>query len=162
MTVKNSTQAEEFLRLSQRELQISLNNIKREFLTASRKLAEETRAKRYKALREDFRRLNLTVPLELREEALQDLESQTLDIPCVAFDQIKNCVSFSLIICDNGLTSKQINTKLSRQRRNVAFKSKEERIAGTPSSKLGYETKLEVQGAESPKNNRSFVSRFTE
>lgn len=93
LVVKSVGDAEEFLRLSQRELQVSLNMVKQDFVTAVRTLAEEARAKRFRELRDAINRLDPNIQPELREEILEDLDSQSVDIRQVAFNHIKNRVS---------------------------------------------------------------------
>ena len=59
--------AEEFLRLSQRDLHISLNTVKLEYVTTIRKMAEAAMDKRCKALRDAIKLLNPGLQPELRE-----------------------------------------------------------------------------------------------
>ena len=58
LTVKKIAHAEEFLRLSQRELHSALKTIKLEWATAIRKLAEKAKDKRFKALRDAIKPLD--------------------------------------------------------------------------------------------------------
>lgn len=93
LVVKSVAHAEEFLRLSQRELQTSLNMIKQDFVTAVRTLAEGARAKRFQELKDAIARLDPNMQPDLRVEILEDLDSQSVDIRQVAFNHIKNRVS---------------------------------------------------------------------
>jgi predicted S18 family serine protease len=68
LTVKTVAHAEEFLRLSQRELHSSLNTLKLEYVTSIRKLAEAAKGKRFKALRDAIGNLDPRVQPKLREE----------------------------------------------------------------------------------------------
>ena len=61
--MKTVADAEEFLRLSQRELHISLGTIKSEYVTAIRRLAEAAKDKRIKALGDAIRLLGLQLRL---------------------------------------------------------------------------------------------------
>jgi len=65
--VKTVAHAEEFLRLSQRELHSALNNVKSEYVTAIRKLAETAKDKRFKALRDAIKLLDPKLQPKLRE-----------------------------------------------------------------------------------------------
>ena len=62
--------AEEFLRLSQRELHSSLSTIKTEYVTSIRRLAEAAKDKRFKALRDAIRDLDPHLQPQLLEEIL--------------------------------------------------------------------------------------------
>lgn len=93
LVVKSVPHAEEFLRLSQRELQGSLNREKQDFVTAVRKMAEEARARRFQELKDEFTRLDPEIQPELREEIIEDLNNQSVDIRQVVFNHIKNEVS---------------------------------------------------------------------
>ena len=90
LVVKCVSHAEEFLRLSQKELQTSLNREKQDFVTAIRKMAEEARAKRFQELKDEFARLDPKIQPELREEIIEDLNNQSVDIRQVVFNHIKN------------------------------------------------------------------------
>ena len=68
--MKTVAHAEEFLRLSQRELHSALNSIKLEYVTTIRKLAEAAKDKRFKALRDAIRHLDSRLQPQLREEIL--------------------------------------------------------------------------------------------
>jgi len=68
LTVKSVAHAEEFLRLSQRELHSALNNVKLEYVTTIRKLAEAAKDKRFKALRDAIEHLDPRLQPKLREE----------------------------------------------------------------------------------------------
>ena len=59
--------AEEFLRLSQRELHAALNTVKLEYVTTIRKLAETAKDKRFKALRDAIKLLDPRLQPKLRE-----------------------------------------------------------------------------------------------
>jgi len=65
--VKTVAHAEEFLRLSQRELHSALNTVKLEYVTAIRKLAEIAKDKRFKTLRNAIKFLDPKVQPKLRE-----------------------------------------------------------------------------------------------
>ena len=67
LTVKTAAHAEEFLRLSQRELHSALNTVKLEYVTAIRKLAETAKDKRFKALRDAIKLLDPKLQPKLRE-----------------------------------------------------------------------------------------------
>ena len=66
--MKTIAHAEEFLRLSQRELHSALNTIKLEYVTTIRKLAEAAKDKRFKALRDAIKHLDPRLQPKLREE----------------------------------------------------------------------------------------------
>jgi predicted S18 family serine protease len=80
LTVKTIAHAEEFLRLSQRELHSSLNTLKLEYVTTIRKLAETAKEKRFKALRDAIRHLDPRLQPKLREEIVGTCSSE----PCEA------------------------------------------------------------------------------
>ena len=65
--MKGDAHAEEFLRLSQRELHSALNTVKLEYVTAIRKLAETAKDKRFKALRGAINLLDPRLQPRLRE-----------------------------------------------------------------------------------------------
>jgi len=65
--VKTVAHAEEFLRLSQRELHSALNTVKLEYVTAIRKLAETAKDKRFKALRDAIKLLDPRFQPRLRD-----------------------------------------------------------------------------------------------
>ena len=65
--MKTVAHAEEFLRLSQRELHSALNTLKLEYVTAIRKLAETAKDKRFKALRDAIKLLDPRLQPRLRE-----------------------------------------------------------------------------------------------
>ena len=67
LTVKTIAHAEEFLRLSQRELHSALNIVKLEYVTTIRKLAETAKDKRFKALRDAIKLLDPRLQPKLRE-----------------------------------------------------------------------------------------------
>jgi len=67
LTVKTVAHAEEFLRLSQRELHSALNNVKLEYVTAIRKLAETAKDKHFKSLRDAIKLLDPRLQPKLRE-----------------------------------------------------------------------------------------------
>ena len=67
LTVKTVAHAEEFLRLSQRELHAALNTHKLEYVTSIRKLAEAAKDKRFKALLDAIKHLDPRLQPELRE-----------------------------------------------------------------------------------------------
>ena len=66
--MKTIAHAEEFLRLSQRELHSALNTLKLEYVTTIRKLAERAKDKRFKALRDAITLLDPRLQPKLREE----------------------------------------------------------------------------------------------
>ena len=66
--MKTTAHAEEFLRLSQRELHSALNTLKLEYVTTIRKLAERAKDKRFKALRDAITLLDPRLQPKLREE----------------------------------------------------------------------------------------------
>lgn len=57
LIVKNVAQAEEFLRQSQRELHLALNDLQSEYVATVRKLAESAKEKRFQALRDSIMHL---------------------------------------------------------------------------------------------------------
>ena len=65
--MKTVAHAEEFLRLSQRELHSALNTAKLEYVTTIRKLAETAKDKRFKALRDAIKLLDPRLQPKLRE-----------------------------------------------------------------------------------------------
>ena len=65
--MKTVAHAEEFLRLSQRELHSALNTVKLEYVTAIRRLAERAKDKRFKALRDAIKHLDPGLQPKLRE-----------------------------------------------------------------------------------------------
>ena len=65
--MKTVADAEEFLRLSQRELQSALNTVKLEYVTTIRKLAETAKDKRFKALRDAIKLLDPRLQPKLHE-----------------------------------------------------------------------------------------------
>ena len=65
--MKTIAHAEEFLRLSQRELHSALNSIKSEYVTTIRKSAERAKDQRFKALRDAIKLLNPRLQPEPRE-----------------------------------------------------------------------------------------------
>ena len=65
--MKTRAHAEEFLRLSQRELHSALNTVKLEYVGAIRKLAETAKDKRFKALRDAIKLLDPKLQPKLRE-----------------------------------------------------------------------------------------------
>ena len=67
LTVKKIAHAEEFLRLSQRELHSALNTLEVEYVTSIRQLAEAAKHKRFKALRDAINLLDLRLQPKLRE-----------------------------------------------------------------------------------------------
>ena len=66
--MKTVAHAEEFLRLSQRELHSTLNTVKMEYVTTIRKLAETAKDKRFKTLRDAIKLLDPRLQPKLREE----------------------------------------------------------------------------------------------
>ena len=73
--MKTVADAEEFLRLSQRELHSFLNTTKLEYVTTIRKLAEKVKEKRFKALRDaisdlDHGKLDARLHSKLQEEVV--------------------------------------------------------------------------------------------
>ena len=65
--MKTVTHAEEFLRLSQRELHSALHAVQLEYVTTIRKLAETAKDKRFKTLRDAIKLLDPRLQPELRE-----------------------------------------------------------------------------------------------
>jgi uncharacterized membrane-anchored protein YjiN (DUF445 family) len=94
LVVKSVAHAEEFLRLSQRELQTSLNREKQDFVTAIRRMAEEARGQRFQELKDEFTRLDPGIQPDLREEIIEDLNNQSVDVRQVVFNHIRNEVGF--------------------------------------------------------------------
>ena len=68
--MKSVAHAEEFLRLSQRELHSSLNALKLEYVATIRRLAETAKEKRFKALRDAIKHLDPRLQPKLREEII--------------------------------------------------------------------------------------------
>jgi hypothetical protein len=68
--VKNIAQAEEFLRLSQRELHLALGDLQLEYVATVRKLAESAKEKRFKTLRDAIMRLVPWLQSELRDNIM--------------------------------------------------------------------------------------------
>ena len=68
--MKTVAHAEEFLRLSQRELHSGLNTVKLEYVTVIRKVAEAAKDKRFKALRDAIKHLDPLLQPQLRGEIL--------------------------------------------------------------------------------------------
>ena len=66
--MKTKAHAEEFLRLSQRELHSALNTIKLEYVRVTRRVAEVAKDKRFKALRDAIKHLDPGLQPKLREE----------------------------------------------------------------------------------------------
>jgi hypothetical protein len=129
LVVKSVAHAEEFLRLSQRELQASLNREKQDFVTAIRRMAEEARGKRFQELKDEFSRLDPLVQAELREEIIEDLNNQSVDVRQVVFNHIRNEVCSELASSLPHLTSHQIKTTKTRHTAATAFRAIEERLA---------------------------------
>ena len=65
--MKKISHAEEFLRLSQRELHSALNTVRLEYVTTIRKLAETAEDKRFEALRDSIKFLDSRLQPELRD-----------------------------------------------------------------------------------------------
>jgi hypothetical protein len=65
-----TAQAEEFLRLSQRELHAALNHLKLEYVMAIRKQAEDVMKRRFDALRDAIKRLDPKLQPELQGEII--------------------------------------------------------------------------------------------
>jgi len=65
--VNKIAHAEEFLRLSQRELHSALNTVKSEYVTTIRKLAEAAKDRLFKALRDAIKLLDPRLQPKLRE-----------------------------------------------------------------------------------------------
>ena len=59
--------AEEFLRLSQRDLHLALSTVKLEYVTTIRKLAEAAKDKRFKTLQDAIKQPDPQLQPELRE-----------------------------------------------------------------------------------------------
>ena len=66
--MKTVARAEEFLRLSQRELHADLNTLKLQYVTTIRKLAEAAKDKRFKALQDAIKHPGPKLQPELLEE----------------------------------------------------------------------------------------------
>ena len=66
--MKTVAHAEEFLRLSQRELHAYLNTLKLEYVETIRKLAEAAKEKRFQALRDAIKHLDSRLQPKLRDE----------------------------------------------------------------------------------------------
>ncbi|CCA76328.1 hypothetical protein PIIN_11894 [Serendipita indica DSM 11827] len=113
LTVKSVAHAEEFLRHSQAELTKSLNELRRDFVISVRKMAEEARAKRFQDLKDKIKDLDPKMQPELREEIIEDLSNQSVNIRQVAFNQIKN----------------KIKTTKTRHSASTAFRAIEEQLA---------------------------------
>ncbi|KAG8766949.1 hypothetical protein FRC16_007522 [Serendipita sp. 398] len=113
LIVRSIAHAEEFLRLSQWELQTLLNREKQNFVTAVRKIAEEARAERFRQLKNEIARLDPRIQPVLREEIIEDLSNQSADIRRVVFNQIKN----------------KIKTIKTRHTASSAFRAIEETLA---------------------------------
>jgi len=86
--VRTVGDAEEFLRLSQRELHLSLNSLKLEYVTTIRKLAEKAKEKRFQTLRDAIKHLDPRLQPELREEivstchfGLQETQKECTNYP---------------------------------------------------------------------------------
>jgi len=129
LVVKSIAHAEEFLRLSQRELQTSLNREKQDFVTAIRRMAEEARGKRFQELKDEFARLDPLIQAELREEIIEDLNNQSVDVRQVVFNHIKNEARVETRDSNVRLTSPQIKTTKTRHTAATAFRAIEERLA---------------------------------
>lgn len=133
LIVKSVAHAEEFLRLSQRELQTSLNREKQDFVTAIRKMAEEARGKRFQELKDEFARLDPSIQPDLREEIIEDLNSQSVDVRQVVFNHIKNEVDTELLSCAIPTICLpyviQIKTTKTRHTAATAFRAIEEKLA---------------------------------
>ena len=65
--MKTVAHAEEFLRLSQRDLYSALNTVESEYVTTIQKLAETAKDKRFKALRDAIKLLDPRLQPELCE-----------------------------------------------------------------------------------------------
>ena len=65
--MKTIAHAEEFLRLSQRELHSALYTLKSEYVTTIRKMAEAAKDKRFMALRSAIKHLDPRLQPKLRE-----------------------------------------------------------------------------------------------
>ena len=65
--MKTIAHAEEFLRLSQRELHSALYTLKSEYVTTIRKMAEAAKDKRFKTLRDAIKHPDPQLQPELRE-----------------------------------------------------------------------------------------------
>ena len=78
--MKTKAHAEEFLRLSQRELHSSLNTVKLEYVSTIRKLAETAKDKRFKALRDAIKLLDPRLQPKLREAILGTWISRAYEV----------------------------------------------------------------------------------
>ena len=106
--MKTVAHAEEFLRSSQRELHASLNALKSEYVSGIRTLAERAKDERFQTLRDGIKHLDPRLQPELHKEIVgtypflesnrarkvliiisDDLESQSISIRKVAFQQIR-------------------------------------------------------------------------
>jgi hypothetical protein len=109
MTVKR---ADEFLRLSQRELHSSLNTLKSEYVVTIREFAEQAKEELFKALRDEIKHLDSRLQPELREEIVRtclsglqytklivlialsaDIEFQSIPNRSVAFQQLRKMIN---------------------------------------------------------------------
>ena len=70
LTVKTIGHAEEFLRLSQRELHSNLNGLKSEYVITIRTLAERAKERRFNTLRDAMKNLDSRLQSELREDVI--------------------------------------------------------------------------------------------
>ena len=78
--MKTVAHAEEFLRLSQRELHSALNTVKLEYVPTIRKLAETAKDKRFKALRDAIKLLDPRLQPKLREAIVGTLISGPYEV----------------------------------------------------------------------------------
>jgi hypothetical protein len=67
LVVNTIAHAEEFLRLSQRELHSRLNSLQLEYVAAIRRLAEAAKEKQFRALRDAIKRLDPHLQPELKD-----------------------------------------------------------------------------------------------
>ena len=131
--MKTVANAEDFLRLSQRELHSNLNTLKLEYVTAIRRLAEKAKDKRFNVLRDAIKHLDTRLQPTLREEivstcifgtggvknlysfSLDDLESQCVDFRKVAFQQIRNVIKTTAIRHTAQTAFRAMEVKLARR-----------------------------------------------
>jgi hypothetical protein len=113
LTVPSKAHAEEFLRLSQGELHVQLDALKTEYVAAVRRLGEEARSFRINTLRDALQR-DTALQAELRDDIIGEslplcsissgadshlrfvivveLESQSIDIRELAYQEIKKAI----------------------------------------------------------------------
>ena len=78
--MKTVAHAEEFLRLSQRDIHSALNTVQLEYVTTIRELAEIAKDKRFRALRDAIKLLNSRLQPKLREAILGTWISRAYEV----------------------------------------------------------------------------------